>query len=106
MVQPSPAHAPSFFVALSVKSYYGATDKQTMTTPQPTNNNDAYYDPSTNQIWYAKSSGAEGVVGKVIEGHQHVVAALKGKRIRGEIVEIADVPVQDIGVQNDRVSLK
>ena len=81
-----------------------ATDKQTMTTPQPTNNKDAYYDPSANQIWYTKSSGAEGVVGAVIEGHQHVFAALKGKRIRGEIVEITDVPVQDIGGHNGRVS--
>lgn len=49
----------------------------------------AYYDPSTNQICYPKSSG--GVVGRVVDGADGL-GKLKGKRIRGEILEISDAP--------------
>jgi hypothetical protein len=49
----------------------------------------AYYDPSTNQICYPKSAG--GVVGRVVDGADGLVK-LKGKRIRGEILEISDAP--------------
>jgi hypothetical protein len=67
-------------------------------TSQPSTNQSAYYDPSTNGIWYPKSSG--GVVGRVVDGADGL-GKLKGKRIRGEILEISDAPVEKIS-RDDR----
>lgn len=59
-------------------------------TSQPPTNTNAYYDPSANSIWYPKRSA--GVVATVVDGADSL-AKLKGKRVRGEILEIIDAPV-------------